>query len=389
MKTAYSIAWPFLKEKFLLSNGLENLQKEELQKLQNNLKTAPLFCYSGSIKTEANLKELEKKNAWDSLRLIYKLMFSVSFEHSKYLSELANDVQRSMEKWLSELPEGISKEEFFKFSKDKKPEDLLNIKADHDKQNEQADLEARSTKAYKDLLWLKDTACQSLKKNSCEFSEKVAQIYFSRSHKLVGQLARMCETIDFRSSSSCKKYDEIKNEISKSHEETDESWKQVLQLKQKVDEQEKQVFELIDEIKKVYLEQFSKLSVLEKDMQFVKFAIQVRRGDGILKAFFYRNTLLRNTARGFVAKKLKNIEKKIKKTNGLQLTDDFKEEYNNLMLFGKKHRSSSLDKRQSKIRMEFEESFLINEESLNAGFIREDKEREREKSTGLKRTKKI
>ena len=76
-----------------------------------------------------------------------------------------------------------------------------------------------------------------------------------------------------------------------------------------------------------------------------------------------------------------------------ELTEDFEEEYNSTVSPRKssreKHRSFSFDKRQSKIRMECEESVLINEESLNTGFMREDKERERGKSVGLKRIKRI
>lgn len=80
-------------------------------------------------------------------------------------------------------------------------------------------------------------------------------------------------------------------------------------------------------------------------------------------------------------------ELKIKKMP--ELTDDFEDEYNSTISPRKKHRSFSFDKRQSKIRMECEESVLINEESLNTGFMREDKESERGKSTGLKRIKRI
>ena len=386
-KTAYSIAWPFLKEKFLLSNGLENLQKEELQKLQNNLKTALLFCYSGPIgSTEARLKALEEKNAWDSLGLIYRLMWSVSFEHSRYLSTLANNVQRSMEQWLSELPEGISKEEFFKFSKDKKPEELLELNGKYVEQNKEVDLKIRSDLEYKELAVLKNEACDALKDISHKYE---GNLNLAKQHDdLVLRADQALAEIALEMGSK-NKYDEIKNEMKKNSDEAGKYWEETENLRPKVKRQREALISLVDRLNRMYSEKYSKLSVSKKDMQFVKFAIQVRRGDGILKAFFYRNTLLCNTARGFVAKKLENIKEKIKKTNSLQLTDDFEEEYDHLMLFGKKHRSSSLDKRQSKIRMEFEESFLINEESLNAGFIREDKEREREKSTGLKRTKKI
>ena len=281
---------------------------------------------------------------------------------------------------------GVSKEDFLKFLKDKSTKELLEIKGGYVKQEQEADLKIRSDVEYKNLAILKDDACYALENISREFEKNrnLAKYY----DDLVLRADRDLVEIALKMGSKGK-YCEIKNEIEKNSVKADQYWKEAERLRPLVEQQRATLISLTDELNERYSKEYSKLSVDEKVMCCINCALACRQGDGVLRSFLYCNRLRCNIVQSFTDRVFKEMNKTEKHSRQaltkLELTDDFEEEYS-LLVCGR-HRSSSLDKRRSKIRMECEESALITEESLNTGFVREDKGRERGKSAGLKRTK--
>ena len=240
-----------------------------------------------------------------------------------------------------------------------------------------------------DIVDEKNEACDDYKKILEEFEalKKKRELLEAEVSVLRNEMMKICKRVEGgEKNDKRKKLGELekskKEKLSSLHKKEEESYQNMIKLTEGV---EKRYEELSLEFQR------------SQKVNFASRALGLKDYVAYLRSFSYCHAHICNFVHQFITQRMSCAEKIIDKDDNvlgqikclkeLQLTDDFEQEY--ILLVRGRRCSSSLDKRRSKIRMECEKSVLMNKQSLNTGFIRENNEEGRGKSVGLKRTKKI